>query len=421
MEQASSSSFDKALAVASGVVLGLGARALWDRVRASSAGAGGGGGKPRSLEQLVRPNIWGLKPYRCARDDFDSGVLLDANENSMGPPCANTDTFERYPSPYQWELKALVARHRGVAKENVFVGVGSDEAIDMLLRIFCVPGRDSILITPPTYGMYKVCAVTNDVGLVEVPLTPGGGTAGAAGFQLRVAAILEAVAEARGAVKIVFACTPGNPTSRMLSRADIVALLEAPEYDGIVVADEAYIDFAPEGASLSELVKEYPRLIVLQTMSKAFGLAGIRCGFALGDEAVVEVLNKVKAPYNMNKLTSRVARSAFAEIAKLRANIGVVLGERARVAAALEALPTVGTVHHSDTNFLLFEVAHAHEVYDTMAHAGVVVRYRGTETHCDGCLRATIGTREENDAFLAMLAKTAAALAATDAKKAAQE
>ena len=410
---AETESFGKVLAVgAAGVALGLGARVVWDRLYASSSSRGSAcGGAPRSLEQLVRPNIWSLSPYRCARDDFDSGVLLDANENSMGPPCANTDVFERYPSPYQWELKALVAKHRSVAKENVFVGVGSDEAIDMLIRIFCVPGHDSILITPPTYGMYTVCAVTNDVGVVEVPLSP------APHFQLRVDAILAAVREARGTIKIIFACTPGNPTSQMLSRDDIIALLEAPEYDGIVVADEAYIDFAPEGASVSELVKEHPRLVVLQTMSKAFGLAGIRCGFALGDEAVVEVLNKVKAPYNMNKLTSRVAQAAFAEIATLRANIGVVLGERARVATALEALPEVGAVHPSDTNFLLFEVTNALEVYNTMAHAGVVVRYRGTNLHCDSCLRVTIGTREENDAFLAMLTKTASAIAGKRAKE----
>lgn len=403
----------KALCVAGGVAIGIGVHALLERRR-----QGGGAGKgeqrssnapKRSLQELVRPNIWELEPYRCARDDYSEGVLLDANENAFGPPCENSDVFERYPCPYQWELKELVAKHRGVAKENVFVGVGSDEAIDMIIRIFCTPGKEKILITPPTYGMYSVSAATNDVEVVKVPLSP------APDFQLRVDAMLEAVREHRGAVKMIFACTPGNPTANMLSRKDIVALLESPDYDGIVVADEAYIDFAPEGSSLSALVKQYPRLVVLQTMSKAFGLAGIRCGFALGDPALIQVMSNVKAPYNVNKLTSKVAISAFEQIGNLKPKITTVLSERDRVASALSKVPAVGRVYASDTNFILFECKDALQVYEQMAAEGVVVRYRGTQKYCDSCLRATIGTREENDTFLALLRKTTAALSAAAA------
>ena len=398
---------DKAIYASCGAAAGIGAMLLWRRAslkhRAWRAASGG----PRPIEQLVRPNIWRLQPYRCARDDYSSGVLLDANENGFGPPISdNPLVYERYPCPYQWELKERVAQLRGVRKEQVFVGVGSDEAIDMIIRIFCEPGQDAVLITPPTYGMYSVSAATNDVDVVKVPLEPET-------FQLRVSAILDAARDIFPAVKVVFACTPGNPTSRLLRPTDIIALLES-DYDGIVVADEAYIDFAGEGASLAPLVAKYPRLVVLQTMSKAFGLASVRCGFAIADESIINVMNKVKAPYNVNKLTSQVARRALGAkpLEQLAKTIGTIKSERTRVAAALKAIKEVGQVHESDTNFLLFEVGGAHAVYKSMAEAGVVVRFRGTQQHCNDCLRVTIGTPSENDAFLKLLAATAARVVA---------
>ena len=367
------------------------------------------------LQSLVRPNIWNLRPYRCARDDFSEGVLLDANENSFGPPVepdgarlANL-ACERYPCPHQWELKELVAHYRGEAlsKENIFVGVGSDEAIDLLIRIFCEPGRDSILVTPPTYGMYTVCADVNGVGVVSAPLS--------ADFRLRVDAMVAALGNAgaggagdAGAIKVVFLCSPGNPTARLLPEKDVVSVLDrAAEagWNGIVVIDEAYVDFAGKGASACKLVARYPNVVVLQTLSKAFGLAGIRCGFAIGAPNVIQVMTNVKAPYNVNKLTSKIARDALRCTSKAEANIRAVLGERARVATALAGVPGVHCVYPSDTNFLLFAVDHAKALHCRMAKLGVVVRYRGDNLHCASCLRVTIGRPEENATFLALLAK----------------
>merc|ERR1712086_153976 len=346
-----------------------------------------------NLESLVRPNIWRLKPYRCARDDYTDGVLLDANENSFGPPVNNTDTFERYPCPYQWDLKTKVAELRGVEKEQVFVGVGSDEAIDMLLRIFCVPAHDKVLIC-------SVSADTNDVAIVDVPLTTE--------FQLDVDKVLETTA-ADQSIKLMFACSPGNPTCVTLARADILRILNS-SYRGILVVDEAYVDFAGEGASTCDLVAQYPQLVVLQTMSKAFGLAGIRCGFAIGNQDTIGVMSKVKAPYNVNKLTSKIALEAFSNLDQFNEKLQMVMTEKEKLKAALEGLDIVQRVLPSDTNFIMFQIDKAEAVYKEMAENGVVVRYRGNCLHCDGCLRVTVGTPEENEQFLAALQSTYAAM-----------
>jgi len=352
---------------------------------------------------LARPNILALHPYRCARDDYSSGVLLDANENALGPtslptnsldPYDNSLTLERYPCPYQVPLKERYGKYRGgIAPEQIFVGVGSDEAIDLLIRIFCVPGKDSIMITPPTYGMYKVCANVNDVEIVKCPLTPS--------FDLRIE---EMLAHANENVKLMFVCSPGNPTAKAIPLSDVEKLANS-DYQGIIVVDEAYVDFSTVGSATS-LVNKYPNVVVLQTLSKAFGLAGIRLGFCIGPADIIQLMNNVKAPYNVNSLTSEVAINAMKNIDTLDKNVKELLADRDVVAGKLNELDFVTKVYPSDSNFLLFRVKNkAQEMYKLMADRGVVTRYRGNELHCDECIRVTIGKKEENEKFLEALQK----------------
>lgn len=348
--------------------------------------------------RLARPNILSLQPYRCARDDYDSGVLLDANENAIGPtslPTKSQDdnhlSLERYPCPYQIPLKDAYAKYRGhgMQARNIFVGVGSDEAIDLLIRIFCQPGgEDNILTTPPTYGMYKVCANINDVRILNVPLTPD--------FDLQVPEMLAAATQN---TKLMFVCSPGNPTCKAIPLSTIEQLAQS-SYQGIIVVDEAYVDFSQEGSAVS-LIQKYPNIVVLQTLSKAFGLAGIRCGFALANDDIIQLMNNCKAPYNVNKLTSEVAQNAMNNIAFLEQNIKTLLEQRSVVAQQLAKFDFVTKVYPSDSNFLLFRVQkNAYNVYQTMANRGVVTRYRGNELHCSECIRVTIGTAEENQKML---------------------
>lgn len=367
--------------------------------------------------KLARPNILDLQPYRCARDDYSDGVLLDANENAFGPtslptksldPYDNSNNLERYPDPYQSQLKELFCRERGndLQPSNVFVGVGSDEAIDLLMRIFCTPGAsnnnsgDNILITPPTYGMYKVCAKVNDVQIVSAPLTPH--------FDLDIPKMMEAVTDK---TKLLFICSPGNPTCKAIPLSEIEKIAsDTDKYPGLIVVDEAYIDFAGEGASAVSLLKKYNNIVVLQTLSKAFGLAGIRCGFCIGPPDVIQLMNNVKAPYNVNSLTSEVAINAMNSMDTLRANVQSTLDERAKIRVELEALTDIVVkVYPSDSNFLLFRVKNdlkALDVYKKMADDGVVTRFRGNEMHCDQCIRVTIGTPQENEKFLETLKVT---------------
>lgn len=349
----------------------------------------------RRVEDLVRPNIASLEPYRCARDDYSEGILLDANENSIGATVGGPDHRElnRYPCPYQRELKTMIAEYRGVRWEQLFLGVGSDEAIDMIMRIFCTPGVDSILITPPTYGMYSVSAKVNDVAVQKVPLTPA--------FDVEVDKVLAAVTET---TKIIFLCSPGNPTAKSIPLAAVEAILLG--FDGIVVVDEAYVDFSTTPSACA-LVDKYENLVVMQTLSKAFGLAGIRLGMAIGNEQVIRYFNTMKAPYNVSKLAAEHGVGAFKHIDVMKANVATLLSERARLETALRALPFVRRVCHSDTNFVLFELPKAKEIYKTMADSGVVCRFRGNELHCADCLRVTVGTPPENDRFLELLQTTA--------------
>ncbi|KAI1779716.1 histidinol-phosphate aminotransferase [Hypoxylon cercidicola] len=387
---------------------------------------------PFNLETCARPNILALEPYRCARDDYkDDGtnILLDANENACGPPltasavsAASTASgaeidflgLHRYPDPHQQDLKQLLCNLRNthvhtdkaITPDNLFVGVGSDEAIDALLRCFCVPAKDRILVCPPTYGMYSVSAQVNDVGLVKVPLLP------APTFGLDVAKIREALSTEAN-VKMAYFCSPGNPTGSVLAKDDIKQILEHPTWNGVVVVDEAYIDFAPEGSSLAEWVAEWPNLVVMQTLSKAFGMAGIRLGAAFTSPPIARLLNSLKAPYNISSPTSALASYVLSNegLTTMQKNKNRLVRQRERMLEELPKIKGVGRLRGgTESNFLLFEMLNAEgkpdnrtalAVYETLAeNKGVVVRFRGKEHGCLGCLRITVGTEDEVTRFL---------------------
>jgi histidinol-phosphate aminotransferase len=301
-----------------------------------------------------------------------------------------------YPDPLHYDLKEQIAAFRQVRKTQIFLGVGSDEAIDLLIRIFCSPREDNIIITPPTYGMYKVCAKVNEVNVCIAPLTES--------FDVDIAAIQSAINEKS---KLLFICSPGNPTSKAIPLQQIDQI--AAMFPGIVVVDEAYIDFSPVSSACSLLDKR-PNVVVLQTLSKAFGLAGIRLGMAFASEEIIQLFNNVKAPYNVNKLTVEVAKSALSNLSLFYQNRDYLLAERDYLLASLQKLSIVKKVHVADANFILFVIPKALQVYKQMADRGVVCRYRGTEMHCEDCLRVTVGTREENDKFLSLLVEVAGEL-----------
>jgi len=291
--------------------------------------------------------------------------------------------------PYQEELRKKIAAFRGLDTENVFVGVGSDEAIDLLFRIFCTPGKDRVIINPPTYGMYKVSAAINDVAVDEVLLTEN--------FQLQPDKVLDAVTPE---TKMIFLCSPNNPTGNSLDIDDIMKVMN--NFDGILIIDEAYIDFSRQ-ASLAGNLTDYNNLVVLQTMSKSFGLAGIRLGIAMADAEIISYMMKVKAPYNVNKLTAQKATQAFSSIQGVKKNIESVLEERERVIGKLVTFPQVKRIYPTDANFVMFRISNAKDVYEKLAENGVIIRYRGNEPHCEDCLRLTVGTSVENDRFFAAL------------------
>lgn len=342
-----------------------------------------------NIEALVRKNIRNLSPYRSARDDFQDGILLDANENSLGSPVRNPLNLHRYPTPTHDKLRKKIAEYRRVDFENIFLGVGSDEPIDLLMRIFCEPVRDSILITPPTYGMYKVAANINDVGVREVLLTED--------FQVQPDKILE---QADETTKLLFLCSPNNPTANDLKQTDLLKLVT--QFRGIVIVDEAYIDFSRQ-ESMAAMVQQYPNLVVLQTFSKAFGMAGIRLGVAISNPEIIKFMLRVKAPYNINKLTADVALDAFEKIDLVKFNINKIREERKYVAEQLAYSDAVQKVYPSNANFLLFKIHNAKEIYQKLAQKGIIVRYRGNEPLCEDCLRVTIGMPDENVRFLKAL------------------
>lgn len=330
------------------------------------------------IENLVRKNIRQLTPYSSARSEFKGAadIFLDANENPF------ETGLNRYPDPLQWAVKERISELKGGPVENIFLGNGSDEVIDLLLRIFCEPRIDHIITLPPTYGMYKVSAGIADVENVEVPLDQS--------FQPDVEAIL---AQANKGSKLLFLCSPNNPTGNAFEMARIKKL--AAKFPGIVVVDEAYIDFSKEESALS-LLSEYPNLVVMQTFSKAWGLAGIRLGMAFASTTIVELFNRVKPPYNINQLTQQHALKALEDIERQATWVKKILGQRTLLQQSLVGLSFVEKIYPSDANFLLVKVTEPNELYDYLIEEKIIVRNRSKVLMCDGCLRITVGTEAEN-------------------------
>lgn len=341
------------------------------------------------LNNLVRENIKKLTPYSSARDEFkgEAKIFLDANENSYGSPL--TKWYNRYPDPLQWSLKEKIGTIKNIAPENILLGNGSDECIDLLIRAFCEPGKDNIVICPPTYGMYEVYAAINGVDVIKIPLTPD--------FQLNMDALQE---EVDAATKILFFCSPNNPTGNSLNRQDLETILNA--FDGLVVIDEAYINFSRQRSFAAELA-DYPNLVILQTFSKAWGLAALRLGMTLASVEIVDILNKIKPPYNINAATQELALKALDNLEDVNAMIQNIVDEREVLASALNNLTIVKQVYPSDANFLLVKVTDANSIYQFLKEKGTVVRNRSNVILCDNCLRITVGTEAENKELLKQL------------------
>ncbi len=339
------------------------------------------------LANLVRENVKGLKPYSSARDEYVSDgsemVFLDANENPFD------NGVNRYPDPQQRSLKDVLAKQKGVLTDNILLGNGSDEVLDLLFRAFCEPKTDAIITLPPTYGMYKVLAATNDVTNREVLLNDS--------FEPDVAAILR---EADSNTKLLFLCSPNNPTGNRFSETAIQALLEG--FNGLVVIDEAYIDFS-SGESWVGKLEQFPNLVVTQTLSKAYGLAGIRLGICIASTEVISVLNKIKPPYNVNELTQKRALERTLGIADVRQEVAMILKERERLIMALKNHSVTTEVFHTDANFVLARVDNAPQRYRQLLEQGVVVRNRSNQPLCNNTLRFTVGTAKENDRLLTAL------------------
>jgi len=351
------------------------------------------------LNNILRENIKKLIPYSSARDEYKGkeGIFLDANENSFGSPLSSPEgggpgarSYNRYPDPLQLKLKEKISTIKGLPIENIFLGNGSDEAIDILFRAFCRPGVDNVIICPPTYGMYEVSANINEVGLHKVNLLPET-------FQLDTQNILRAI---DANTKLFFVCCPNNPTGNGVKWNDIKTVLE--NFKGLVIVDEAYINFASYRSLIPELLN-YPNLVILQTLSKAWGLAGLRVGMAFASQQIIDVFNKVKAPYNVNIVSQQIAIEALENMEQVNAWIKTIVEERKRVAGALEKMSFVEKVYPSEANFILTRVDNAQKLYDHLVQQQIVVRDRSKVSLCEGCLRITIGTEEENKKLLTAL------------------
>ena len=343
------------------------------------------------LQSLVRRNIRNLKPYSSARSEFEGSadVFLDANENAFGSPAGSG--LNRYPDPLQRELKDRIAAIKGVSPSQIFVGNGSDEAIDLLFRIFCEPGSDEVITCPPTYGMYRVSADINDVAVREIRLTDD--------FQLNVPAILSAIA---GATKLIFICSPNNPTGNLMSRESVLEI--SRRFTGIVVVDEAYIDFADEPSLIAEL-DSLPNLVVLQTFSKAWGMAGVRVGLAFARTEIIDLMNRVKPPYNVSGLAQQAVIDALDSESIITKWITTGKKERKFLEGSLSALSIVQKIYPSDANFLLVKVDDPRSTYRYLIEEKIVVRDRSNVELCDGCLRITVGTSDENRRLVSALSK----------------
>ena len=342
-----------------------------------------------SIDKLLRENIKNLTPYSSARDEYqgEASVFLDANENAFGSPLEQQ--YNRYPDPLQFEVKKRLTEIKGVPPRNIFLGNGSDEAIDILFRSFCNPGVDNVILVPPTYGMYQVSANINDIAVKNVPLTEE--------FQLNLEGIAEAIDEH---TKLIFICSPNNPTGNSIDRTDVETLLA--NFSGIVVVDEAYINFSRQKTFIQELT-EYANLVVLQTLSKAWGLAGLRVGMAFASEEIIEVMNKVKPPYNVNEASQQLALQALGNIDQINSWIKETLIQRDNLVLSLKNFDFVVDIYPSDANFILVKTTDANGIYNYLVNQGIIVRNRSKVDLCEGCLRITVGTPAENNILLETL------------------
>ena len=335
-----------------------------------------------NLDKITRENIRKLKPYSSARDEFKGGaeVYLDANENSLGSPL--TKWYNRYPDPHQLQLKEAISRIKSVPASQIFMGNGSDECIDLLYRSFCEPGKSNVIVCPPTYGMYEVSAGINDIEMRQAPLTPA--------FQLDLPAIEDLI---DGNTRLIWICSPNNPTGNNMRYADMEALLV--NFQGLVVVDEAYINFSRQRSMTADL-KEHDNLVVMQTFSKAWGLAGLRLGMAFASEEIISVLNKVKPPYNISQATQELALKALEEVGQVNDMIKEIVAMRDELAHVFTQMPLIEKVFPSDANFILVKVRKATEVYHYLVDEGIVVRNRSNVQWAGDCLRITVGTEAEN-------------------------
>lgn len=343
------------------------------------------------IEKLVRKNILNLKPYISARDSFLEGILMDANENSLGSVIKDEHNLQlnRYPDPAQKKLREKLADYLNVNTTNLFFGVGSDEIIDLLIRIFCEPKKDSVIIPEPTYGMYKVACDVNDVKTISIPLNRN--------FQIDVIKTLSVVKQN---TKMIFLCSPNNPTGNLLSKKSVVKILK--QFNGIVVIDEAYIDFK-EDKSFISLIDKYPNLVITKTFSKAWGLAGIRCGYSIASEFITNLLFKVKAPYNLNKLTANAILLALSNVKKKNKFVEKLNSEREKLISELKQIKEIEKILPTDANFITFKIKNADEVFAKLANEGVIIRNRSNQLNLENCLRVTVGTPSENEKFITML------------------
>ncbi len=342
-----------------------------------------------NIRSLLRPHLRNFSPYHSARHEAgntEGRILLDANENNFGGPLPGQ--WHRYPDPLQETLKNEIAHLKGIAENNLFLGNGSDEAIDLLMRAFGEPGKDKILIMPPTYGMYTVAARLNNLAVVEVALQPD--------FQIGLSAALATLKREKN-IKLVFLCSPNNPTGNLLSETQIEAILGA--FDGLVVVDEAYIDFSGSAGWLPRL-QEFPNLVVLQTFSKAWGLAGARLGMAFGNKAIVDVLNSIKYPYNISALTQEAVLQAMNNRNRVQTAIKKIAKEREILSSALAQFQFVKKVFPSQANFILISANNAERIYKHLRQKGILVRNRSGIERCPSCLRITVGLPEENKQLL---------------------
>jgi histidinol-phosphate aminotransferase len=344
------------------------------------------------LKKIVRKNILNLKPYSSARDEFSGkeGIFLDANENGFGSPLE--ENYNRYPDPLQIEVKEKLSKINGLPIKNIFLGNGSDEAIDILFRAFCNPSKDNVIICPPTYGMYEVSANINNVSILKVPLI-------AETYEIDTVRVLKAITKN---TKLIFVCCPNNPTGNGIKWSSIKKILT--NFKSIVVVDEAYINFASYDSLIKEL-KNYPNLVILQTLSKAWGLAGLRVGLAFASEQIIDIFNKIKPPYNINAVSQKLVLDALDKSEQVNKWIKQIILERDKLSNELNKLPFILKIYPSEANFILVKTTDANDIYNYLISKKIIVRNRSQVTLCENCLRITIGTKEENKKLLNTLKK----------------